>query len=85
MVKVLSGQGKGALKETLQVFIQELNASELSMRCRNLYRQCQKPREPSLLRDKYRNYLRDKLPVLTLGIEAAGIVYRLVYGTVEAS
>ena len=55
------------------------------MRCRNLYRQCQKPGELSLSRDKYRGYLRDKLPVLSLGIKAAGTVYRLEYGTVEAS
>ena len=55
------------------------------MRCRNLFRQCQKPGELSLSRDKYRGYLRDKLPVLALGIKAAGTVYRLEYGTVEAS
>jgi len=55
------------------------------MRCRNLYRQCQKPEELSLLREEYRSYLGDKRPVLALGIKAAGTVYGLEYGTVEAS
>jgi hypothetical protein len=55
------------------------------MRCRNLYRQCQKPEELNLLREEYRRYLGDKLPVLALGIQAAGTVYGLEYGTVEAS
>ena len=32
---VLSGQGKGALKEAFQVIEQELNESEPLMRCRN--------------------------------------------------
>ncbi|MCK4991045.1 MAG: hypothetical protein KAS29_11185 [Bacteroidales bacterium] len=55
------------------------------MRCRNLHRQCQKPEELSLLREKYRSYLGDKLLVLALGAQTAGTVYGLDYGTVEAS
>jgi hypothetical protein len=56
-----------------------------SKRCRNLLRQLQKPEELSLLREEYRSYLGDKLPVLALGIKTAGTVYGLDYGTVEAS
>jgi len=41
------------------------------MRCRNLYRQCQKPGEPNLSRDEYGGYLRKELPILALGIKAA--------------
>ncbi len=33
--------------------------------------------------EDYRSYPEDKLPVLALGIKAAGLVYVLDYGTVE--
>jgi hypothetical protein len=73
------------MKEAFQVFIQELNESKLSDEVSKAHRQCQKPGDPSLPREEYRGYLREKLPVLALGIKAAGIVYRLDYGTVEAT
>jgi hypothetical protein len=84
-IEVLNGLGKGMLKEAFQVCMQELNESELSDEVSKGVRQCQKPGGPSLSRDEYRGYLREKLPVLALGIKAAGIVYRLDYGTVEAT
>ena len=73
------------LKEASQVFIQELNESELSDEVSKLYRQCQKPGCLNPLRDECRSYLREKVPALALGIQAAGLVYGLDYGTVEAT
>jgi hypothetical protein len=55
------------------------------MRCRKIHRQCQKPGEHSLLRDKCRGYLGDRWLALALGIKAAGLVYGLIYGTVETT
>ena len=73
------------MKEASQVFIQELNESELSDEVSKLHRQCQKPGRLSSPREECRGYLREKLPALTLGIKAAGLVYGLGYGTVEAT
>ena len=73
MREVLSGQGKGVVKETLQVFVLELNESELPTRYRNLSRQYQKSGFPNLPGDKHRGNLGDIWPVLVLGIKAAGI------------
>lgn len=73
------------LKEAFQVFIQELNESELSDEVSKLHRQCQKPGCLNSLRDECRNYLRENVPALALGIKAAGLVYGLGYGTVEAT
>jgi hypothetical protein len=73
------------LQEAFQVFIQELNESELSDEVSKANRQCQKPGRLSSPRDECRGYLREKLPALALGIKAAGLVYGLGYGTVEAT
>ena len=62
------------LKEASQVFIQELNESELSDEVSKVVRQCQKPWCLSSPRDECRNYLRENVPALALGIQAAGIV-----------
>ena len=62
------------LKEASQVFIQELNESDLSDEVSKEVRQCQKPGCLSSPRDEWRGYLREKLPVLALGIKAAGLV-----------
>ena len=72
------------LKEAFQVFIQELNESELSDEVSKANRQCQKPGCLSSLWDE-RGYLREKLPALALGIKAAGTVYGLGHGTGEAT
>ena len=62
------------VKETLQVFMLELNESELPMRYRNLSRQYQKTGFLSLPGDKHRGDLGYIWPVLVLGIKAAGII-----------
>jgi len=54
------------------------------MRYRNSSKQRQKPGFLSLPGDKHRGNLGDILPVLALGIEAAGLIKGLGYGTGEA-
>ena len=73
-IEVLNGLGKGMLQEAFQVFIQELNESELFDEVSKGVKQCQKPGGPSSPREEYRGYLREKLPALALGIQAAGSV-----------
>jgi hypothetical protein len=54
------------------------------MRYRNSSKQRQKPGFLSLPEDKHRGNLGDILPVLALGIKAAGLIKGLGYGTGEA-
>lgn len=65
---------RGVERNTSGIYIRELNESELPMRYRNLSRQRQKPGFLSLPGDKHRGSLRDILPVLALGIKAAGLM-----------